>query len=106
MLAQVARILSATVRESDFVSRYGGEEFLVLLPDTALDGARSVAEKMRAAVAAATHRVAGPITISIGLAMVSPQQGDLEAAVAQADDALYEAKRSGRDRVVTALPEG
>ena len=106
VLAQVARILSATVRESDFVSRYGGEEFLVLLPDTALDVARSVAEKMRAAVAAATHRVAGPITISIGLAMVSPQQGDLEAAVAQADDALYEAKRSGRDRVVTALPEG
>jgi diguanylate cyclase (GGDEF)-like protein/PAS domain S-box-containing protein len=102
VLALVAGVLADTVREADFVSRYGGEEFLVLLPDTALDGARTVAEKLRAVVAATVHPVAGRITVSIGLAMAAPCTGELAAVVAQADAALYEAKRTGRNRLVIA----
>lgn len=102
VLIHVARILSASVREADFVSRYGGEEFLVLLPDTPVDGAHQVAEKLRAAVAAAPHPVAGRITISIGLAAAAASAGDLEAVVARADAALYAAKRAGRNRLVRA----
>lgn len=104
VLALVAGLLAATVREADFVSRYGGEEFLVLLPDTALEGARTVAEKLRTVVAETAHPVAGRITISIGLAMAAPGTGELATVVAQADAALYEAKRSGRNRLVIAPP--
>jgi diguanylate cyclase (GGDEF)-like protein len=104
VLAQVARLLAATVRESDFVARYGGEEFLVLLPETTLAGARTVAEKLRDVVEASPHPVAGRMTVSIGLAMAEQLTGDLAAVMAQADAALYEAKRTGRNRVVVATP--
>lgn len=104
VLAQVSRLLAATVRESDFVARYGGEEFLVLLPETTLTGARTVAEKLRDVVEASPHPVAGGMTVSIGLAMAEQVTGDLAAVMAQADAALYEAKRTGRNRVVVAKP--
>ncbi|MCP5224332.1 MAG: diguanylate cyclase [Thauera sp.] len=106
VLAQVARLLAATVRESDFVGRYGGEEFLVLLPETTLEGARTVAEKLRDIVERTPHPAAGRMTISIGLAMAEKINGELAAVMAQADAALYEAKRTGRNRVVVASQSG
>jgi diguanylate cyclase (GGDEF)-like protein/PAS domain S-box-containing protein len=99
VLRLVASTIRSNLRVNDVVSRFGGEEFLVLLPSTSLEQAVHVAEKIRAAIAATPHQTAGQVTISIGVAVADPEQGDEEAAVKEADDQLYEAKRSGRNRV-------
>ncbi|HEX6182783.1 MAG TPA: diguanylate cyclase [Pyrinomonadaceae bacterium] len=100
-LVQAARALTESVRGSDVVCRYGGEEFLVLAPETGLEGARALAEKIRLAF---SSRLFGdsarvfPLTLSVGVA----QLGDAESGndmIARADEALYHAKQSGRDRV-------
>jgi diguanylate cyclase (GGDEF)-like protein len=103
-LAQAARALTESVRGSDVVCRYGGEEFLVLAPETGLEGARALAEKIRLAF---SSRLFGnsahvfTLTLSVGVA----QLGDAESGndmIARADEALYHAKQSGRDRVEAA----
>ena len=98
-------ILANLRRPADTGARYGGEEFVALLPETDLPGALTVAETIRAAVAAlALPHVQSPsgfVTISVGVAVARPALGDQPGPfMKQADDALYEAKRSGRDRVV------
>jgi diguanylate cyclase (GGDEF)-like protein len=84
--------------------RYGGEEFVALLPDADMAGALNVAARICAAVAdLGMPHVGSPlgcVTVSIGIAVVFPAHGEREALlVKQADEALYEAKRSGRNRV-------
>lgn len=102
VLVNVAKILKGVIREMDFVCRYGGEEFLVLLPDTDLNGACQVAEKIRKVVADTEHPVAGHLTVSIGAAVADANDSDEDVAVKKADDALYIAKNSGRNQVVPA----
>ncbi|HEX6928187.1 MAG TPA: diguanylate cyclase [Gammaproteobacteria bacterium] len=105
------RIIAATLREQlrdgiDLISRYGGEEFGIILPDTDVDAAFTVAEKLRQAIIdrGIEHRaspVADVATISIGVAALTPRKGmDPRMLVRLADSALYGAKRSGRNRVV------
>jgi diguanylate cyclase (GGDEF)-like protein len=103
VLAAVGSTLSATVRTSDFASRYGGEEFLVILPATGRDEAAVVAEKVRAAIARiSVPGVEREISASIGVA-VRPDHGlDSATLVRDADRALYTAKKNGRNRVVLA----
>ncbi|MBP2152076.1 sensor domain-containing diguanylate cyclase [Xanthobacter flavus] len=102
VLAEIAhRIQRAACRPGDFVCRYGGEEFVVILPETPSQGAELVAERIRASVAAiavVTHGVAVEITVSVGIAVAraEDQPGDM---VARSDTALYTAKRAGRNRV-------
>jgi diguanylate cyclase len=97
MLQQVAATLRQRVRRGDFVARYGGDEFVVLLPDTTLAAACVVAEELRERVGAdATSR---PITISIGAAAAEPGDEDWAELVAAADAAMYLAKQQGRNRV-------
>jgi diguanylate cyclase (GGDEF)-like protein len=103
-LRQVARVLTEAVRGSDVVSRHGGEEFLVLAPETGIEGAVALAEKIRVAASARLYgdgeRVF-PITLSVGAA----QLGERESAhdmIARADQALYHAKEAGRNRVEAA----
>jgi diguanylate cyclase (GGDEF)-like protein len=104
-LRMVARVLAATVnRPADLAARFGGEEFAVLLPNTAQDGARGIAEAIcqgvRAAGMAHDASELGFVTISAGVATVVPAPGDDgRALVETADSALYEAKEAGRNGV-------
>ena len=101
VLKRVASIMRDCTRSIDCVGRYGGEEFLVILTDTSIDGALEAAERIRARVAAAEFP-GRKITLSIGAAEF-PKHADVpEAVIAVADSALYRAKREGRDRVVEA----
>jgi two-component system, cell cycle response regulator len=103
-LMQAARVLSESVRGSDVVCRYGGEEFLVLAPETDARGAHALAEKMRLAVAARLFgdgERAFPLTLSAGVAELRPGESGNDM-IARADLALYQAKQRGRDRVEAA----
>ena len=102
VLRQVAATLDDAVGPRGSVARYGGEEFVALLPDTPVDGARQLAERLRAAVASARwpHR---PVTASFGVATTGPGSTRPDVLVGQADRALYRSKRAGRDRVTHHL---
>jgi diguanylate cyclase (GGDEF)-like protein len=106
-LRQVAASLrDGMLRPVDLAARYGGEEFCCLLPDTQLDGALAVAERLRAGVQAlgiahAQSDAAAVLTVSIGVVALAGRPAiEPEALLSAADAALYEAKRSGRNRVV------
>ena len=104
------RVLRDSVRPSDIPSRYGGEEFVVVLPDCQLADARIVADRVRERLTSAIHASTVPgFTVSIGLAASEPPE-TLAETVARADAALLHAKGAGRDRVVMwnemLAPEG
>jgi diguanylate cyclase (GGDEF)-like protein len=102
-LANVGAALTSALRASDFAGRNGGEEFVVLLPDTDVDGALATAEKIRLAVAAIELPTSDvTLTASLGLAMYPDHATTAERLERLADAALYTAKRSGRNRVETA----
>jgi diguanylate cyclase (GGDEF)-like protein len=97
-LQRVAATLSAGVRSIDLVARYGGEEFVVILPDTDLATAGQTAERLRRAVEALPTEPR--VTASLGVAALPRSALDPTGVVAAADEALYEAKQGGRNRVV------
>ena len=101
-LVEVARRLRTGVRAIDITSRYGGEEFLLVLPETALAGAGLLADRLRRGMAANPIATVGgslSITISLGVATIQPDLPDMATLVANADTALYAAKQAGRNRV-------
>jgi len=107
VLAQVAEVFRAELREYDVAARFGGEEFAILLPETPFDQAEQIAERLRAMVAARAVEVetsAEPIhvTISIGVASFPQHGGTPNELVHQADLAVYRAKLQGRNRVLGA----
>lgn len=105
VLKTVASVLLDTVRSSDHVVRWGGEEFLVILPDVGLEVAQELAERIRSAVQAQPMPEAGHCTLSLGVG--GGQQGELAAALLQrVDNALYESKRRGRNQVSLAAYGG
>lgn len=101
-LKQVATIIRQHSRANDLACRAGGEEFVLLLPDTPLENATAIAERIRESIAAAEIPRVGRITISIGVACRSEAAQSPEVVLKRADDQLYRAKESGRNRVVTA----
>ena len=109
VIRAVGQALARAVRELDFAARYGGEEFALILPGSSLADAARTAERIRRAVTAV--EVEGPngelasVTASFGIAEF-PTYATAEALVAAADAALYQAKRSGKDRVATATLQG
>ena len=105
VLRDVAAIVRRSVRDVDVCGRYGGEEFVVLLPQTDLPGAVLVAERIREAVAAKPFELRGEqrkITISLGVATAPGHGKDPRALIESADQALYASKQGGRDRVSKA----
>jgi diguanylate cyclase (GGDEF)-like protein len=102
VLRAVAGAIVRAVREEDVPARFGGEEFAVLLRNPGADVAVDVAERVRASVGRLDLRRLGPagVTVSIGVAVAQAADQPIADIVASADRALYEAKRTGRDRVV------
>jgi diguanylate cyclase (GGDEF)-like protein len=101
VLLQVGQLVRSNLRPADFAARIGGEEFVLVLPQTLLPGAITAVERLREAIASASFDYDGgalpQVTVSIGLVALERSAGPLEL-LAQADDALYAAKRSGRNR--------
>jgi len=107
-LYQVARGIANSIhRPTDLASRYGGEEFVVVLPNTDRQGALQVAERIRAQIVLLSiPHGSDRVTISVGVATVVPQRGMIPTDLLQrADQALYTAKRRGRNRVEIAPPD-
>ncbi|MGX7708558.1 sensor domain-containing diguanylate cyclase [Methylobacterium sp. Gmos1] len=105
VIRHVGALLAEAVRGTDTVARFGGEEFVVLLVGLGEAEASLIAERLCAAARGAEIAHGGcpiPVTLSVGVATVSARDADIQAAIARADAALYEAKARGRDRVSTA----
>jgi two-component system cell cycle response regulator len=103
VLAKVAAAIMGAVRAEDLFARYGGEEFCVLCRDATLDNARALAERLRRIIETSAFVCNGhgiPITISVGVASWSDGSDGGEQLILDADAALYDAKRAGRNRVV------
>jgi diguanylate cyclase (GGDEF)-like protein len=98
VLREVGGILGGLIRHEDVAARFGGEEFVVLLPGIDADGAVATAERLRGAVSTGVRAV--PVTMSAGVACYPDHAASIEELIGQADAALYQAKRSGRDRTV------
>ena len=107
VIRSVAHVLQSSIKGRDVAARFGGDEFAVLLPQTTLAGATSLAEQIRELVARGRiHRAdgresVGEVTLSVGVA-VAVQGESIEALIERADTAMYAAKRSGRNRVSVA----
>ena len=103
VLRIIAGLLASAVRAEDLAARYGGEEFAILLPETEVHKALAFAERLRRKIAAEKwdHE---PITVSIGIAQIELAMTNPSLLVESADEALYTAKRAGRDRIVIAPP--
>ena len=105
VIKSLAEQIRHNARESDILCRVGGEEFLVLLPGTQLGEAEMIAERLRENVETLVLPGIRPITISLGVAYWNQQQGEPEKALKRADEALYQAKKEGRNRVVVSHKE-
>lgn len=105
VLKQVAAALQESARATDFVARYGGEEFVIVLPETDTEGALTLAERVREAVAGHTWKQR-TITVSIGVASLQISTPDPALLIEEADKALYLSKQNGRDQVTLAASGG
>lgn len=109
VLAEVGATIRSALRGSDLKCRYGGEEFLLLLPETPLEGARRVAEQLRRDIADLEIPWGGTrvrVTSSFGIAMALRDELDPNSLIERADQALYRAKREGRDCIRVSEPSG
>ncbi|MBI3322306.1 MAG: CHASE2 domain-containing protein [Candidatus Omnitrophica bacterium] len=109
VLKKISAVVRSCLREaSDVAGRYGGEEIIVMLPRLPLDMAVSIAERIRKAVESGTPKLGpagGPVTVSVGVSTLAADEAASDALVRRADEALYQAKQSGRNRVC-AQPGG
>jgi diguanylate cyclase (GGDEF)-like protein len=100
VLQAVTGLVKKSIRSVDVVARWGGEEFMVLMPESDMQAAEKASEKLRLAIAGHQFDTVGKVTASFGVAAFEPQD-DLNSLLKRADDALYRAKDKGRNRVET-----
>ena len=101
VLRDFSAIISQGLRKNDFVGRYGGEEFLIVLPDLDINESRKVAERIRSSLESETFNFSGvsiKLTASFGVSVLE-KGDDIKNAIQRADDALYDAKKSGKNKV-------
>ena len=106
VLSAVGETLLSTLRASDIRCRWGGEEFLIVLPESTIERARSAAEALRQRIANTTVRDGANtvhVTTSVGITITRPGETDIPRLLGRADAALYQAKSEGRNRIVVAL---
>ncbi len=111
LLKALSRILRDNIRENELVGRYGGEEFIMVMPDVDRDAALMAAERIRKLIADtpfdhAEKQPSGSVTVSGGVSVWPMDGNDVETLLRRADDALYSAKRAGRNRVMAWAPAG
>ncbi|WP_374584499.1 GGDEF domain-containing protein [Pseudoduganella sp.] len=104
VLVQVAAVIQRSARQCDYVARFGGEEFVVLLPDTTLAHAQQLAQRIQSLLRASQQAGVPPCTVSIGIAGQHVPGESLDSLLARADHALYRAKANGRNRTEIAGP--
>jgi diguanylate cyclase (GGDEF)-like protein len=102
VLIDVAEVIGKALRVSDHVARFGGEEFIVLLPNTGLDRARHIAQRIQTALREPHGQGLPACTVSIGIACQASADENLDGILMRADKALYSAKELGRDRIEIA----
>ena len=104
VLKMLAKVLRTRLREVDFIARYGGEEFVILLPETETDNALNVLDKIRSGIGNTPFRFKDePVTITISFGISACLEGEMiEQSFARADQALYDAKKQGRNRCIIA----
>jgi len=102
VLIRFSSVVSETLRSTDVLCRYGGEEFLALLPETTFEEAAILADRLLSALRTTEVRIGDHVTVrftvSIGVASLTPEVQDLASVIQRADEALYKAKKEGRDR--------
>ena len=102
VLKALSKLIKKNIRKIDFAARWGGEEFVILAPETNVEGAKKLAEKLRQAVETYKFPTVGKVTISLGVAQLEPDEKP-EDFIVRADMALYKAKEGGRNRVEIAI---
>ncbi len=108
MLIQIADTIKSTIRSSDFPCRYGGEEFTIILPETSLAGAITIAEKIRQAVAETVVEYDGvklKVAVSLGVAAFPQHATGRKSLIKAADAAMYRSKLKGKNRVTAWEPQ-
>jgi diguanylate cyclase (GGDEF)-like protein len=103
VLISVAKACQEQIRETDLLSRFGGEEFCVLFLETDINSAASIAERIRCTISKlefASEEKSFSVTASIGISQLMGSDDNMENILKRSDDALYKAKENGRDRVV------
>ncbi|MBN2687007.1 MAG: GGDEF domain-containing protein, partial [Deltaproteobacteria bacterium] len=106
ILTETARRLTSSTRGQDIVSRWGGEEFLILLPETAIEGGCVVAEKIRLNIARPFLWEGKTLSLTMSIGVAAFEEGSsIDDWIRRSDVSLYKAKRAGRNRVEWVLPE-
>lgn len=101
VLIELTKLIEKTLRSTDLFARWGGEEFIILLPESNIEQGYLVAERLRSAVEVTPFHSAGKITVSLGISSLIINDQSVDEIIRRADNALYEAKESGRNKVVT-----
>jgi len=105
ILSMVAQLCRAQLRETDIIGRFGGEEFIIALPDASVEDTQDIAERLRASIEGAElpdGLEGANLSVTVGIASVRDDEDSLESALQRADKALYAGKRDGRNTVVLA----
>jgi len=105
VLRAIGQFLQQNIRDVDVVARYGGDEFVIMIPEAAQDAAYILSERLRKQFSELKFENLAPITVSLGIATYPLDGSELEDLIKKADSAMYAAKRAGRNKVVKYTPD-